>query len=155
MEEWRDIAEFPGYQVSDLGRVRNADGLIMKPSQNRDGYKQIVLSNKGYRATRLISRLVAVAFIPNPNKESEADHINSIRIDNRACNIQWLSKSKNCLKRKDKPNKSGYKNIKFRDTKSPWSVSICRNQKYIFIKSYLTLGEAIAGRDEFLASLSN
>ena len=161
MEEvWKDIAEFPGYQVSDLGRVRNADGMIMKQhlSGSIDGcsYWRISLRKNNKYYHRFVHRLECTAFIPNTENKKTVDHINKIKKDNRLENLRWATSSENGLNRTFKPNSStGQSCIWYYDLVKRYEVRIKRCRKYVFKKCYLTLEEAVAGRDEFLASLSN
>lgn len=80
------------YSISNLGNVRNdKTGKVLKPSINNCGYKIIVLLGKCYA----VHRLVAQAFIPNPNNLSDVNHINEIKTDNRVENLEWMSHKDN------------------------------------------------------------
>ena len=101
MEEWRDIKGYEGkYQVSNLGRIKslNYRGThkheIMKPRKTTVGYEMITLTKNGIPSQFLIHRLVAEAFIPNPNnlpcvnhKIDDYEH----RSDNRVENLEWCT----------------------------------------------------------------
>lgn len=108
MEEiWKEVKGFEGaYEVSSLGRVRsylnNRHGLCNKPkiikgSIGGHGYYALSLFNPitQKRVRILIHRLVALSFIPNPNNKPCVDHINTIRTDNRACNLRWVTVKEN------------------------------------------------------------
>ncbi len=103
MEEiWKDIEGAEGsYQVSNLGRVRSfhisALGKIKKPRLDKDGYLIIDLGRKGQTATRRVHRLVALAFIPNPQGLPQVNHKNGKRDDPRSENLEWATYSTNHL----------------------------------------------------------
>ena len=107
MEEWRDIAEKDGYQVSNEGRVRsyinNRHGITdtphpLKPQMNRYGRPTVCL---GRSRRRLISRLVAEAFIPNPDNLPLVRHMDDNPLNNRVDNLRWGTQKDNmqdCVK---------------------------------------------------------
>ena len=99
MEQWKslDIVNCPLYEVSDQGRIRRkSTHKIINPGVTELGYYRIRLRTKErtYKNFR-VHRLVALAFIPNPENKPEVDHINHIRNDNRACNLRWLTHAEN------------------------------------------------------------
>ena len=99
MEQWKslDIVNCPHYEVSDQGRIRRkSTQKIINPRVTEKGYCRIRLYTKE-RASKSfrVHRLVALAFIPNPENKSDVDHINHIRNDNRACNLRWLTHTEN------------------------------------------------------------
>jgi hypothetical protein len=93
--EWKIIEERPNYSISDSGEVRNnKTGRILKPHKGTSGYYQIML---GRKTTPLyVHRLVAKAFLENPNQLPQVDHKNGIKTDNRVKNLRWVSVSDNC-----------------------------------------------------------
>ena len=94
MEIWKDIAGYENkYQVSNYGRVRNiyGKGKILKPWMNDNGYLLVTLSKDGIRKKYRVHRLVAQAFIPNPDNLETVDHIDSNKTNNHIDNLQWLS----------------------------------------------------------------
>ena len=106
MEEWKQIeinGEIWSYEVSTEGNVRNMrTGKILKPAIINGGYKQVLLSQNNKRKYCLVQRLVAEAFIPNPNGFTDVDHINHDRQDNRVENLQWLSHENNVRRSRNK-----------------------------------------------------
>lgn len=105
-EIWKDIVGYEGlYQVSNLGRVKSLDriskngrflkGKYKKSTQDKDGYEKVSLSKDGLPNCYLVHRLVAMAFIPNPENKPEVDHINTIRNNNVVENLRWVNKSEN------------------------------------------------------------
>lgn len=107
-EEWRTIKGYEGkYEVSNLGRVRslnynNQKGNIkVRPSlPHKAGYRQIKLGNE----SKLIHRLVAEAFIPNPDNKPCVNHLDEDKTNNIVDNLEWLTKKEN--------NNYGTKNIR-------------------------------------------
>tara|TARA_R110002126_G_scaffold35127_1_gene108520 strand:+ start:42 stop:503 length:462 start_codon:yes stop_codon:yes gene_type:complete len=67
----------------------------VKTFKNKYGYIQVSLSNNGKQKTFLVHRLLATAFIPNPENKSCVDHINGIKHDNRLENLRWLTNKEN------------------------------------------------------------
>lgn len=97
VEVFKDIKGYPGYQISNLGRVWSCKrNRYMKPVANNAGYLQIkLIAVNGKRKGELVHRLVALHFIDNPEGKPEVNHINHIRDDNRVENLEWVSKSEN------------------------------------------------------------
>ena len=82
MEEFRKIAEFENYSISNLGNVRNdITGRILIPHLNTNGYMALTLVKEKKKYLRYIHRLVAIAFIPNPEGKKQVDHINGNKVD--------------------------------------------------------------------------
>ena len=107
MEEWRDIEGYEGlYRVSNLGRVKslrdnhgNYREKILSLKPNKQGYVEIVLYKNKEKEYFLVHRLVAEAFIPNPNNLPEVNHkIDDFehRSDNRVENLEWCTRDYNC-----------------------------------------------------------
>lgn len=91
-EEWRVIEECPKYLVSNLGRIKHKRlDRIVKPFANSAGYLQVVLRGEDKNLYRLVSRLVAIAFIPNPNNYSEINHKDFDKTNNCVDNLEWVS----------------------------------------------------------------
>ena len=102
MEEWRDIKGFEGkYMVSNLGRVkslnyhRTGKEKIMKGNANGDGYLYVTLSKDGKVKTCRINRLVAQAFLENPNNLPEVNHKDENKYNNCVENLEYCSRSYN------------------------------------------------------------
>ncbi len=96
-EEWRQVEFGHHYQVSNLGRVRSMCGhpKFLKPSIFRSGHRKVVLSDTPKTKHMLIHRLVAKAFVPNPDGKSDVNHIDGNKANNRASNLEWLSNADN------------------------------------------------------------
>lgn len=100
MEEWKDIEDYEGlYQVSSEGRVKSlkfGKEKILRYTKANKGYAQLTLSKNSIQTTYKIHRLVAEAFIPNPDNKPQIDHINTDRTDNRVENLRWVTPKENC-----------------------------------------------------------
>ena len=96
-EEWRPVVGYEGlYEVSSLGRIKIIrTNKLMKLYKNNKGYYIVSLSRTGVKKKFLVSRLVALAFIPNPDNKPYVDHINTIPTDNRVENLHWVTQSEN------------------------------------------------------------
>lgn len=96
MEEWKIYPEFPTYEVSTYGQIRNKKrGNIIKQREDKDGYLVVNLSFEGKKYHRRVNRLVATTFIPNPDNLEVADHIDRNRKNNHISNLRWVSITQN------------------------------------------------------------
>lgn len=93
---WRPVPEYEGfYDVSDNGEVRNLrTGRILKQKVERNGYVRVHLSKDGTAKSLLLHRLVANAFIPNPNGFLTVNHIDEDKTNNKMSNLEWANMSR-------------------------------------------------------------
>lgn len=97
-EQWRPIPGYPGYEVSDQGRVKSLKfgrERILKQRKRNDGYLDIHLWKHGREQRKFIHRLVLEAFVGNPGGKLECNHRNGIKTDNRLENLEWIDHSGN------------------------------------------------------------
>jgi hypothetical protein len=105
-EIWKAIEGFEGlYEISNMGRVKSLARVAHRPKVgplpvkekirctplNTSGYPSIFLSKDGVTTQFRIHRLVAQAFIPNPDNLPQVNHLNNVKTDNRAENLEWIT----------------------------------------------------------------
>jgi hypothetical protein len=96
MEQWKTIEGYSKYKISSDGRIWSNSWNQLMGDSTSGGYKVISLYNDdGVRHTVKIHRLVALAFIPNPDDKPEINHINGVKSDNRIENLEWVNRSEN------------------------------------------------------------
>lgn len=112
MEIWKPVVGYEGYyEVSDMGRVRSVDhlsktgikhsetrlvkGRILKPNMKRSGYLTVDLSRGNHVKTISVHKIVATAFLEKRPEDNQINHINCIKSDNRATNLEWCTAEEN------------------------------------------------------------
>ena len=112
MEKWKDIKEFPNYQISNYGRVKslarickrgNGTGdyykkeTFLKLRLDKYGYERIALYNNGRGSQKhfMIHRLVAEAFIPNVDNKPTVNHIDGNKLNNYVSNLEYMTFEEN------------------------------------------------------------
>lgn len=105
IEEWKDIEGYEGvYQVSNFGNVRSCDRVIkhspkdyfqkggkLKSALSKNGYPMVVLVVHNKRKTINVHRLVAQAFIPNPDNLPQVNHKDEDKTNNNVANLEWCT----------------------------------------------------------------
>ena len=98
-EIWRDIEGYEGlYQISNKGRVKRlykASERILKPGWMTGGYLFVVLCKNGNQSNQRIHRLVAKAFLPNPENKPQVNHRDENKKNNRVENLEWATAKEN------------------------------------------------------------
>lgn len=90
-EEWRKVAACDGYFVSSLGRIASARAgqpRLIKLQHNRKGYQTACIASRNI----FVHKLVAIAFIPNPNHYAEINHKDEVKDNNRVENLEWCTR---------------------------------------------------------------
>lgn len=106
IEIWKPILNYEGmYQISNKGRVRSCDryvkggkfriGKIRKQSTTPKGYKRVTISKDGESKNFMVHRLVAEAFIQNPDNKPQVNHIDGDKANNKANNLEWCTNGEN------------------------------------------------------------
>ena len=94
MEEiWKDAIDYPGYQVSNLGRVRDDNGI--RHQWPHKGYWVCKIFVNGVRTRVYVHRLIATAFVEGKKDGLEVNHKNAIKSDNSIDNLEWVTRSEN------------------------------------------------------------
>ena len=93
----RDIPGFEGlYAVTSCGKVWSyRSKIFLKSRLNRHGYEYVILKNKGDQKTLTIHRLVAEAYIPNPDNKPQVNHKDEIKYHNWIDNLEWMTAIEN------------------------------------------------------------
>jgi methyl coenzyme M reductase gamma subunit len=117
----KEIEGFEGYFIDEFGNMfgnkkyfqnKNRELRKLKGGLDRKGYPIISLYTNGKRYQKKVHRLVAQAFIPNPENKETVNHINGIKTDNRVVNLEWCTQSENNQHAYDTGLQVGQKGIK-------------------------------------------
>ena len=110
VRRWKWIRGYKGlYRVSDDGKVKSVRrwiktrgngrreilGKVLTPGLSENGYLIVTLYRNNTRSVRLVHRLVAQAFIPNPNNKPEVNHLDNNKQNNRHLNLEWVTEKEN------------------------------------------------------------
>ena len=149
---WVTITDFPNYEVSDAGEVRNSvTGKILKNAVDKDGYHVITLSlgSRKEKKTVKVHRLVAICHISNPENKPQVDHLDRDKTNNDATNLQWVSNTEN------QQNKGFYSHKAIGDRHNIiqipcGSFNVRFRGNRVLNKTFKTLEEAVVFRDQWM-----
>lgn len=118
MEVWKAIQNYDNYEVSSFGRVKNKKTeRILKPSC-KGGYLSLGLTQNGKKLSISLHRLVANAFIENPEDKPQVNHIDKNRSNNNIGNLEWTTALENNLHRSNGVIQTTNQNVKI------WRIDI-------------------------------
>lgn len=155
-EKWKDVVGYEGhYQISNFGRVKSVDrietnvngvsrklkGSLKSTYTDRTGYVLVTLSKDGENKVYPLHRLVAQAFIPNPDNLDEVNHKDRNRKNNSLSNLQWCTSRENTHHARTKMKSSSrYVGVSFdkQNQQKPWLSRITINGKTKFLGRYET-----------------
>ena len=138
------IDGYDNYFISNFGNVKNSKtNKILKHSNHRQGYKEIHLCKNGKRKIFKIHRLVAIAFLENPDNKPKVDHIDENKADNNVKNLRWATNQENGFNiNKQSNNKSGFKGVSLRKDINKYGACINIDGKNKSLGYYETAEEA-------------
>lgn len=176
MESWKRVVGFDNYEVSNLGRVRSVShlshivnrwsqcvpmfvtGRVLKPGVDKLGYQRVSLSKDGKYYYRLVHRLVAIAFVPNPDNLPEVNHLGKTS-DCRAVKLEWRTHSGN-LQHASKCGKFGEDaGVYLERRRGHWVARYWsggrhrRGGHHTYVGSFPTKHEALAARRKAVKAL--
>lgn len=159
-EKWKSIYNYEGlYEISNIGNIRSCaryiscgrgekqfrKSKILNPITTPKGYKRITISKDGEKKNFMIHRLVAQAFIPNPDNKPQINHIDGNKQNNNVTNLEWFTNGENQIHAwgtgLNKGSTGMFKGEKHRNAKSV----VCKTTGEIF--NYIKLASKIYGID--------
>jgi len=155
IEEFKKIDGYENYSVSKNGNVRNdKTKLILKPWGNKNGYPRVELFKDKKGKKFRIHRLVAIAFILNPDNKLCVDHIDENKINNNVNNLRWATSQENLQNTgKRNNNTTGFKGVSYNKTKNKYVARIMINGKLKHLGYFKTALEASQEYEEYAKDL--
>jgi hypothetical protein len=137
-EIWKDIEGYEGlYKISSFGNVFSVKrNRVLSGKIHHSGYRYINLSKNNKLKNFVISRLVAIYFIPNPENKQQVDHIDRDPLNNHISNLRWATNGENGRNRLSQKGSSKYKGVSFSKKRKKWEVSIQLNNRRQYLGSF-------------------
>lgn len=122
-EQWTEVGEAPNYEVSDHGHVRHTQRGLRKLQKDSNGYLTVGLHTSNHRlVVRRVHRLVAAAWIPNPENKPEVDHIDREKSNNAVSNLRWVTNAENRDNRATQSTRRGRSIVQLTNTDPPIEI---------------------------------
>jgi hypothetical protein len=152
---WKKIVGYENYEVSDCGNVRNSKtGRVLKQGLSSSGYYTVSLHKDGKAKTMSTHRLVAEAFLVNPDNKPCVDHIDNIKTDNRLTNLRFATNKENSMNASMKSNNtSGNTGVYFDKKLQNWRAQIQLDGIRKHLGSFENKNDAIESRVKAVNSL--
>jgi hypothetical protein len=164
-EIWKDVVGYEGfYMVSNLGRVfavdrihkfrefdRKLKGRLLNPHLNSNGRMQVRLSNVVSSLRFYVHRLVAIAFIPNPDNLPQINHKDLDPKNNHVSNLEWIDAIGNIHHYKQIVSKTKHIGITFRSSNGRYRLRLPVDGKTKEFGNYATIEEAVAAKTAFFS----
>lgn len=163
-EIWGPIIDYEDYyEISNLGRIKSLDRTVvytnrnrtqhyksklLTPSKNQDGYFKVSLNKDGKLDVKIIHRLVALAFIPNPENKPQINHIDGNKLNNCVDNLEWNTNIENL-------NHSYLNNLNPNIKLSKDDVILIRNLHSLKIHTQAEIGKMFNVNKEHINSIVN
>lgn len=145
-KEWRTVKEYDRYEVNQFGEIRHKKRKqILKPRLNSGGYGYVAFNIDGQRKNFAIHKIVANAFIPNPNGYTEVNHKDYNRLNNQVDNLEWIDSSQNKI--------HAYKKIENHISRGKEVEQYTKTGEYV--KTYNTVTDAAKAVGCCVAAISN
>ena len=148
IEVYANITNFPNYQVSTFGNVKNVKTeRILKPGTEGGGYLYVILTDDGKQSTKKIHRLVASAFLENQENKKNVDHIDRCKTNNHLSNLRFATDSENQQNKSfQSNNKSGVIGVSWYKSSKKWSVHIQLNGVQKHLGYFINIEDAKTAR---------
>ena len=148
IETYANITNFPNYQVSTFGNVKNIKtGRILKGTAIDTGYFIVVLIDDGERSTKKVHKLVANAFLQNPEEKRCVDHIDRCKTNNHLSNLRYATSTENAQnKSMQSTNTSGVIGVSFHKQSNNWCARINVNGENKGLGYFVNKEDAITAR---------
>ena len=144
--EWREVKEYSNYEVNQLGEIRHKKRQkILKPRDNNGGYQYVNFKINGKNTNFAVHRIVANAFIPNPNGYTEVNHKDYNKKNNCVDNLEWVSSSQN----------KQHSYLKQENKKSRGKAINQYTKEGIFLKTFDSVSDAAKELGCCVAAISN